>query len=65
MKKKIFGIKISTIIIAFVCLIAAFALWLFVEVSQVGEAEPATDDQGACEETSYNTSNSPEAIYEL
>ena len=30
MKKKIFGIKIGTLLTYFVCLVVAFAIWMFV-----------------------------------
>lgn len=34
MKKKIFGIKISTILTVILCLIAAVVFWLFVKYSE-------------------------------
>lgn len=31
MKKKIFGIKISTILTAFICIVVAFLIWMLVK----------------------------------
>lgn len=38
MKKKIFGIKIGTILSVILCLVAAVLFWLFVKYSESGAA---------------------------
>lgn len=38
MKKKIFGIKIGTILSVFLCFIFAVLFWLFVKYSEAGES---------------------------
>ena len=39
MKKKLFGIKIGTIISAILCLIVAVVFWFFVEYSKMNSPE--------------------------
>lgn len=41
MNKRIFGIKISTILQAFVCVLFALVLWLAVKYNNTEEAETA------------------------
>ena len=36
MKKDIFGIKISTILVIGVCAVVAFMLWLFFNILEIG-----------------------------
>ncbi len=42
MNKKIFGIKISTILTAFACLIVAVLIWLIVKYNDTNSALSAT-----------------------
>ena len=61
------GVKISTIIIALLCLVAAFGLWLFVNVSAI-EDEPVdtqNGDGGECEQSFNYIDECFEAKYEL
>lgn len=37
MKKKIFGIKISSILTAFLCIVIAFLIWMLVKYNLSGE----------------------------
>ena len=41
MKKKIFGIKIGTILMVFTCLLAAVAFWLFAKYIESGTTDTA------------------------
>ena len=41
MNKKIFGIKIATILQAFVCLVVAFAIWFVVKYMNMQEMASA------------------------
>lgn len=41
MNKKIFGIKLSTVLTAFVCLVVAILVWLTVEYVNIDNAESA------------------------
>ena len=41
MNKKIFGIKISTILTAFVCIVVAFMIWMLVKYKTDINAETA------------------------
>ena len=66
MKKKILGVKISTIIIALLCLIAAFVLWLIVNVGAIENAPEETQSEGGeCEQSYIITDECFEAAYEL
>lgn len=41
MNKKFFGIKLSTILTAFACLIVAFLVWMTVEYVNIDDAKSA------------------------
>jgi hypothetical protein len=41
MNKKIFGIRLGTIISLVVCLVVAFLIWLFANYNAMGDANPA------------------------
>ncbi len=42
MDKKIFGIKISTYLSFILCLLCAFAVWLYVKIDSLEEAEDSS-----------------------
>lgn len=67
MKKRILGVKISTIIIALLCLIAAFGLWLFVNVGAIEDQpeDQQNQDGGECEQSFNYIDDCIEARYEL
>lgn len=62
MKKKIFGVKLSTIIQFLLCLIFAFAIWLSVQYSALSE-QTENNDSARSDETSYAVGDAP--FYEV
>ena len=52
MNKKIFGVKISTLLTVFLCLVCAILLWFYVEFKEAGE----DDDKSNSAAVSYSYS---------
>ena len=50
MNKKIFGVKISTLLTVFLCLVCAILLWFYVEFKEAGEK----DDKSNTSDVSYS-----------
>ena len=50
MNKKIFGVKISTLLTVFLCLVCAILLWFYVEFKEAGE----NDDKSNSAAVSYS-----------